>query len=175
MPVNNGLLGTVPAGIADGDVYLRLQAANRLGMTSTMVKTIKYDSAFATAFISEPVAGAIVGGNVCMNGVIARDNCFASAELAYAPQGGNYTTFFFTQDPNAAFPSWNTTALPDGNYTLRLTGTSTCGFTATELLPVVVDNSSSGVCLGDFNDDGLFNSLDTQGYVDALLAGQPCP
>ena len=176
MPVNNGVLGTLPAGLPDGNVYLRLEAANRLGMTSTFVKAIQHDSAFATAIINYPTAGAVIGGNVCMNGVIARDNCFASAELAYAPQGGNFTTFFFTHDPNAAFPSWNTTGLPDGNYTLRLTGTSTCGFTASELLPVVIDNTTpGGGCIGDFNQDGQFNSLDTQGYIDALLAGEICP
>lgn len=174
MPVTNGVLGTLPAGLPEGDVYLRLQVTNRIAMTSTFVKVIRHDAAFASAEIANPTNGQVVGGNVCMDGVRASDNCFVSAELAYAPQGGNFTTFFFTHDPDEAFPPWNTTGLPDGNYTLRVTGTSACGFTASDEVAVAIDNSG-GVCQGDFNNDGQFDSLDTQGFVDALLAGQACP
>jgi hypothetical protein len=139
--VNAGVLGTFPAAMPEGYSYVRLTATNVLGLSSTFVKVIHQDRSFGGAVILDPQDGEIVGGSVCMNRVAATDYCFANAALAYAPQGGGFTNFFSTTSPPSEFPPWNTAGLPDGNYTLRVFGTTTCGNSASDTVPVVVDNT----------------------------------
>lgn len=140
-PVNGGVLGNFPAAMPEGYSYVRLTATNVIGMSSTFVKVIHQDRTFGGAVILEPQDGDIVGGSVCMDRVGASDYCFANASLAYAPQGGSFTTFFSTNTPPQEFPPWNTAGLPDGNYTLRVSGTTTCGNSASDTVPVIVDNT----------------------------------
>lgn len=141
-PVSNGVLGNFPVGMPEGYSYVRLIATNAINMSSTFVRVIHQDRAFNNIAILEPEDGAILGGSVCLDRVVASDYCFASAALAYAPQGGPFTTFFNTTAPVQEFPAWNTTTLPDGNYTLRVSGTTTCGHTASDSVPVVIDNTA---------------------------------
>jgi subtilisin-like proprotein convertase family protein len=139
--VSAGALGVFPANVPEGYVYLRLVATNVIAQASAFAKVVYADRSFGGAIILDPTAGDILGGSVCMNKVSASDYCFANASLSYAPVGGGFTTFYSTTSPVQEFPSWNTSMLPDGNYTLRVTGTTTCGHTASDDVAVVVDNT----------------------------------
>jgi subtilisin-like proprotein convertase family protein len=141
-PVSNGVLGIFPPAMPEGYSYVRLIATNAIGMSSTFVKIMYADDAFSGAVILQPLDGAILGGSVCTNKISASDYCFANATLSYAPQGGGFTTFFSANSPPQEFPPWNTNGLPDGNYTLRVTGTTTCGNTAFDDVSVIIDNTA---------------------------------
>jgi subtilisin-like proprotein convertase family protein len=141
-PVVSGVLGTFPAAMPEGYSYVRLMARNTLGLTSTFIKVIHQDRVFDGAVILEPVDGAILGGGVCLDRVAASDYCFASAALAYRPAGGPFTTFYSTNSPVQEFPPWSTTGLPDGDYTLRVSGTTTCGNAASDEVQVTIDNAA---------------------------------
>ena len=78
----------------------------------------------ATPVIVSPQPGADLRGQVSINGVTDIPN-FASAELDFAYASGLTSTWFLIQtsaDPvaNGQIAVWNTTALTDGNYNLRL-------------------------------------------------------
>jgi subtilisin-like proprotein convertase family protein len=172
-PVNSGVLGTFPAASPEGFLYVRLIATNVIGMSSTFVKVIHADRTFGGAGILEPQDGDIVGGSVCMDRVSASDYCFASAALAYAPQGGSFTTFYSTTSPPSEFPPWNTAGLADGSYTLRVSGTTTCGNTASDTVPVVIDNTAPVATIASpANCAQLSGSVPVTGTVtDAHLSG----
>lgn len=171
--VNGGVLGTFPAAMPEGFSYVRLIATNAIGMSSTFVKVIHQDRSFSGAVILDPLDGEIVGGSVCMNRVSASDYCFANAALAYAPQGGGFTNFFSTTSPPSEFPPWNTAGLADGNYTLRVTGTTTCGHTANDTVPVVLDNTPPVATIASpANCAGVSGVVPITGTVtDAHLSG----
>ncbi|HWL94655.1 MAG TPA: proprotein convertase P-domain-containing protein [Phycisphaerae bacterium] len=171
--VDNGQLGTFPANMPEGHSYVRLIATNALGMSSTFIKVIHQDRTFGGAGILDPVDGDIVGGSVCTDLISASDYCFASAALAYAPSGGSFTTFFSTSSPVQEFPPWNTNGLANGNYTLRVTGTTTCGHTASDDVAVVIDNTAPvALITSPDNCDPMSGVVPILGTVtDAHLSG----
>ncbi|MFN0135851.1 MAG: proprotein convertase P-domain-containing protein [Phycisphaerae bacterium] len=140
--VTNGVLGTFPADMPEGYSYVRLRATNLIGLSSTFVLVVAQDRTFGGAAIIEPQDGDIVGGNVCLNKVVASDYCFESMALAYAPQGGGFTTYFSSTSPPSELPAWSTGALVDGNYTFRVSGTTICGNTADDSVSLIIDNTA---------------------------------
>jgi subtilisin-like proprotein convertase family protein len=171
-PVTNGTLGYFP-NMPEGHQYVRLIATNSLGLSTTFVKVVHIDTVFGGADIRDPMPGDIIGGNVCID-ASASDYCYASSSLAYKPaSGGGWTTFFSTTDPGAEFPLWNTTGLPDGDYTLRVSGTTTCGNTASDLVNVTIDNTPPvGVIASPDNCDVLGDSVTIIGTAtDAHFGG----
>jgi len=55
--------------------------------------------------------------------------------------------------------------------------TNSCGAVPSDDAPltIVTGGACSTCCKGDMNNDGQFNALDIQGFVDGLLNGQGCP
>lgn len=174
LPVTAGVLGSFPQAMPEGYSYVRLIATNAMGMSSTFVRVIHQDRAFGGVVILDPQDDDIVGGNVCMDRVGASDYCFASAALAYAPTGsGQFTTFFSTTNPVDEFPPWNTGGLSDGDYTLRVTGTTTCGESASDDVALTVDNTPPvAVIASPQNCETLSGQVEVFGTVtDAHLGG----
>ncbi|MBZ0298548.1 MAG: transglycosylase domain-containing protein, partial [Anaerolineae bacterium] len=110
--------------------------ANRMGLPQNVqpVPTAACDlnTDLPTARIVSPTAGSTVTGNVSILGV-ATANSFDSYQLEYAPVGGSTFTIITsqvrTQQPNqnGTLGEWNTTVIPNGQYTLRLTMFSRSG------------------------------------------------
>ncbi len=149
-PVNAGLLGSWnTTGLAQGYYVLRLTVQNACGMTETAVALAFVDATFDTFDLRAPLDGALVGGTTCIDGTVW-DRCFDSYTVDYRPAGvGAFTPVDPTNpaypapvinDPLAG-PGWNTTALADGDYELRIEGLDQCGHSAAATLTVTVDNT----------------------------------
>ena len=89
--------------------------------------------------ITSPQAGQVVQGAVTVSGTSAADG-FLSAEVSFAYSGDAAGTWFLVAvssqpvtDGNLA--AWDTTAISDGNYTLRLRVTLFDGTTLDALVP----------------------------------------
>ena len=70
-----------------------------------------------------------------------------------------------------------TDVLPEdeGAYDLRIIGGG-CNESATVTSrPATLRLSAAPVCMGDFNLDEVFDAMDIQGFVDALMNGETCP
>jgi hypothetical protein len=139
--------------VAEGFYYLRLTVYNECGLSSSDQSVVYVDKSFtlAPSDVRSPVPGAVVGGDVCVDGT-AWDWCFDSFTVRYRAAGGSWAPV----DP--AHPSysarvvtdplgvWNTrsgvTAVPDGSYEIEVRGTDSCDNQNAVVRPVVVDNTA---------------------------------
>lgn len=138
-------------GLAQGNYLLRLSVTNACGLTSTAVQFVYVDVAFSNLDLTSP-NNIVVGGNVCPHGT-AWDVCFEDFSVDYAPSGSSsyqpviasmpYYTTAITNDPLLGGQVWNTLApaVPDGEYNLRLSGATTCGFIAEDITSITIDNT----------------------------------
>lgn len=109
------------------------------------------DDVFSSLELTGP--SGVVGGKVCPHGT-AWDTCFEEYAVEYAPSGsGIYQpviaaqplyTSTVTNDPLLPMVQWNTLApaVPDGDYDLRLTGVTTCGEIAQDVVQITIDNTA---------------------------------
>ncbi|NOX60191.1 MAG: hypothetical protein GXP29_15210 [Planctomycetes bacterium] len=150
-PILNGVLGSWnTTGLAEGYYYLRLTATNGCGASNTDVQIVWIDKDFDTVRLDSPSNGSVVGGIVCFDGTVWDNLCFDHFTADYRPSGGG---LFSPVDPsipqyagsalNQGFTLWDTPALglPDGNYDVRVIGTTVCGNTLEIAHTVTVDNS----------------------------------
>lgn len=143
--VTNDTLATWTTAAADGYYTLRLAVENSCGLETVWTTDVYLNKAFNSLSLRSPVNGAIVGGTVCADGT-AWDHCGGIIALDYRPAaGGAWQPFglvsapWVTTDP---LGSWNTRAVSDGDYLVRLTGTDDCGNAATDQVTVTVDNTA---------------------------------
>ncbi|MBX3396596.1 MAG: exo-alpha-sialidase [Phycisphaerae bacterium] len=140
-PIVNGvLLNWVPA--APGYRMLRLTALDACGHTSTDVHLMYADQGPQTV-LNYPAAGAILGGSaVCIDGLVSHGVCALSWLLEYRPGAGAWTTLANGTSAvlNLPLGQWNTTALADGSYSIRLSATSIGGANS-RTVGVTVDNT----------------------------------
>lgn len=96
-----------------------------------------------TATISSPAANARLTGNVEVTGTAVVNN-FQFYKLEFALGTGGWALIGDlrrTQVTNGALGTWDTTRVPDGDYTLRLTVVDNSGNFITAETPVVVGNT----------------------------------
>jgi len=163
--VTNDLLGKWnTAGSLDGVYEIRAAGADDCGNTGSAVRSVTVDNTPPTAVISRPVACDCVNGQVEVGGT-ADDAHFGTWKLQYT--GGDQRDWVTIASGNARVVDgllglWDTRALPECEYTLRLlvtdTSTADCADVhQTEyLLPVEV-----GPCYDfDTDDDGDVDLID---------------
>jgi len=142
--VTNSTLATWTTAAGDGYYTLRLTVENACGVETVWTTDVYLNKAFNSLSLRSPVNGAILGGTVCADGT-AWDHCGGTIALDYRPAaGGAWQEFdsisapWITTDP---LGSWNTRAVADGDYWVRLIGTDDCGNAATNQATVTVDNT----------------------------------
>lgn len=146
--VNGGLLANwTPA--APGYRMLRLTVTDTCGHAATDVHLLYADQG-PTAIINHPADDAVIGGTaVCIDALVSHGVCSISWMLEYRPVGGGvWLPLESGVAPVYNLPvySWNTTALVDGAYELRLTASSIGGAVAHQI-SVTVDNTAPTVVL----------------------------
>ncbi|HEY3246418.1 MAG TPA: hypothetical protein VGM03_23985 [Phycisphaerae bacterium] len=152
--------------VTEGGEYLIKVAA----YGSNAGGTLNFNFMFAganppTASISSPVPfGCVCGGNFNVTGTAAAGLGPLSWTLDYQPIGGSGWTIISTGTNlvlGLTLGTWNTAALPQGNYMLRLTVLNACALVSTAVVPVFVDQA--------------FDSLDLRAPLnDSIIAGTAC-
>lgn len=147
-------LGTWTTSAAEGYYVWRLTVTNAEGMVTTAERVMYLDKQFDSLVVRSPVSAGIYGGTVCFDGTVW-DHCPPADgvyTVDYAPGvGGVYNPVdpaFPNYDVavvNDPFASWSTaagaTAVADGDWRVRVTGTSLCGFSAADTRTITIDNT----------------------------------
>lgn len=181
-PVSNNVLAIWNTPAQDGYYYLRLTVVNVHGLSNTDVVMVYVDKAPPVITLSGPADGQILGGTVCIGGSIGDHGppCPVTYTVDYAPQGSNN---FQPVDPNqpvytgnvvnVTLATWNSTAVPDGSYRIRVSAVDDCGRQTTEFRAIVVDNTAPiAVITEPLNCTMVNGEVTVRGTVtDANLAG----
>ncbi len=129
---------------ADGNRALRAVATDGSGNTGSDVVNVTIDRTNPTGALTAPANGALVTGTLAVESDSAdAGSGVDSAEFQRRPAGGGAWTTIDT-DANAPYSvSWNTSALADGDYDLRVITTDDAGNSFTSATrTVTVDNSA---------------------------------
>jgi len=152
----DGTLGVWNANVPEGYYFVRLTAINTAELSTVVTGVVYIDRAMSPVQIRSPreanPAPQILGGAVCFDGTVW-DTGGSSYTIQYRalPAGA-----FAHVDPGTpTYPgqiitdglgSWNTrtgpTAVPDGLYQVRITGTDGCSNTDAETRDILVDNTA---------------------------------
>jgi len=177
------------ASLTNGETYTIVTTArDSLNQTTTMTRTFAYVTGAPTGSITAPTNGSSVAGivDVTSNSAATSPATVESAEFDYKAAADSTWTSI---DVDTAGPpwsaAWDTTALPNGSYNLRVTTTDTASNTFTSLtVTVTVDNAAPTGSL-TAPADGAFvrgnavtvssNSADTggSGVADARFQRSP--
>jgi len=143
--ITNGTLATWVTTATDGYYTLRLTVENSCGVEKVWTTDVFLDKALNSLSLRSPVNGSLVGGSLCADGT-AWDHCGGSFALDYRPaEGGVWQPFTTVNLPwiiTDPLGSWNTRAVADGDYLVRLMATDDCGNAATNQATVTVDNTA---------------------------------
>lgn len=179
--VTGGLLGVwTTTGLSEGFYVLRLKATNVCGRSSTAERVVRIDKQFDDLDLRRPGNGEVVGGQVCPDGT-AWDQCFGHYTVMYRPAGAGtfrpvdalHQTYSATVigEPLA---EWNTAlGVPDGDYALRVQGSTVCGAVDSRIHEVIVDNTAPVAVITSPTDcSSVHGSVQVRGTAnDAHLAG----
>jgi hypothetical protein len=146
IPQEDGILyNWNTSALSEGFYYLRLTVENTAGLASSDTAMLWVSGDFDPVSYSLP---AIVSGTACPDGTVFDSYCNGEYKVEYAPSGG---TTYLPVDPahptysgymvNQTLATWNTTAVADGVYTVRVTGTNTCNDSNALSRSVTVDNT----------------------------------
>lgn len=164
---------------ADGSysVYARVYDGKNNLSANSATQTIVVDRTAPTATITAPASsGRINGTNYAITGTATDALSFNYYKVDYSPAGANTWTQIGTNQSvavnNGTLINWNTTAVPDGNYDLRLTvldkATNTTTSTVTS---VAVDNTAPALSLEYYSNAGLTLALPSSGGKPLVKAG----
>lgn len=135
-------------GLSEGSYLLLLSVENQCGYSNSDVALVHIDRSFDTLEMRQPTTALTYGGDVCFDGT-ANDECFDFYEIEWATLGSGVFTPIVPATPtyetaviNDPLGTWNTVARPDGNYTVRLTGTTTCGNSRSVTRDITLDNTA---------------------------------
>lgn len=178
--INSTLATWQTAARPDGDYEVRVAGETDCGDEAAVTFVVTVDNTQPTALIASPPNCENVDGVVQIIGT-ADDANLSSWSLQYTGGASNGWTVInngISPVINNVLGSWDVSGLPACAYALRLVVTDE----AARLCDGNLHNSSTyttvvmvGSCRGDFNDDAQFDSLDIQGFVNALLSGESCP
>lgn len=149
---------------ADGTYELRVAATDDCGVQTSNTILVTVDNTPPAAIIMQPSGAFDLCGFVNVSGTASDANLdHWSLEYASAAASTWTTIASGTSNTNGTLLSWNTTGLPRGAYTLRLTVVDR----ATDLTPGGLNGRTSTflrtVHIGrgaDINNDGTVNSAD---------------
>jgi hypothetical protein len=141
--------------VPHGEYELRLTSTNLCGCESVDEIRVWVDKLFGNVTIAEPSLNEFVGGeSVCISGTVADDpdRCFGNYTVQYRPASGGVYVNVMPGPANANAPvygnalaSWDTAPpgafVADGSYTIRVTGTDSCGNSASATRNVTIDNT----------------------------------
>ncbi|MGZ7018438.1 MAG: Ig-like domain-containing protein [Acidimicrobiia bacterium] len=126
-------------------VSFTCSATDNAGNTSNGTVTIKRDATNPTGSITAPTAGTSVRGNAVAVTSNSADAASGVANATYqrSPAGLNSWTTIGAPDTTSPYSvTWDTTAVTDGNYDLRVITTDNAGLTFTSPTATVeVDNT----------------------------------
>lgn len=142
--------------LAHNRYYVKLIVTNECGMTATDTTIAFVDKTYNTVEIRYPdnydgVHGVIRGNSVCIDGTVWDYLCYDSEDgyvVEYKPLGsgswqpvlpGPIDTDYVLNDPYAR---WDTTALADGDYQLRVRAIDKCGNEASDTVTPRIDNTA---------------------------------
>jgi hypothetical protein len=135
-------------GLAEGTYKLLLTVETDCGYSTSAVAVVHVDRSFDTLEIRQPSNAFTYGGTVCFDGT-ADDECFDSYELEWSLAGSG--VFAAIDPPNSPYETpvindplgaWDTAGRADGDYTVRLTGTTTCGNSRSVTRSIRLDNTA---------------------------------
>ncbi len=118
-------------------------AKDSLNQTSSVTRTFAYVTGQPTAALTAPANSAFVGGVVTVSGNAGATSpaSVASADFQYKPSAGSTWTSIALDTTSPYSTPWDTSALTDGAYDLRMITSDTAGNTTTSSTrSVTVDN-----------------------------------
>jgi hypothetical protein len=140
-------------GLPQDFYFVRIVGENTCGLSSSDDTFVYLPASFGDLEIREPTEGSIMGGTICVDGTAWAQSCFDRYTVDYKPVGAG--AFSAVDPPNSPYTTsvlndplatWDTstgpTAVPDGNYEVRLQGTDDCGNTETLTHSITVDNTA---------------------------------
>ena len=144
------------AALTEGYYFVRVTGHNECNLSASDTTSVYISHSFNDAILRSPTNGSILGGIVCFDGTgyeLATNTCFLNYSLMYKPLIGGV---FAPVDPanpvyttpviNDPLGSWNTasgpTAVADGDYQVRLRGTTICGDTKDVIRTITVNNTA---------------------------------
>jgi hypothetical protein len=138
--------------LLDGNYDVRVVATDGGGFNGTSsLRTTRVDNTAPTVSVSDPAAGAIVGGPNVHLAALATDlgSGVTSVRFEQRPAGSGAFTAIATDTTDPYEASWNTTGL-GGSYELRAVATDAAGNPATAAtVPVTVNASAASVTFDD--------------------------
>jgi hypothetical protein len=133
--------------VPDGQYDLQAIETDNVGhVSTTALITVRVDNTNPTGSISAPASNANVRGNSVTVSSSSADggSGVANAQFQYVTHNGSSWNNIGGPDSSSPYnASWNTTALSDGQYDLRVTTTDNAGNTFTSAIVTVrVDNTN---------------------------------
>ncbi|MFI4917813.1 MAG: hypothetical protein ACIAS6_15070 [Phycisphaerales bacterium JB060] len=135
---------SVPA----GEYIIELEARNEVGLVSTAAIEVRVNGGASPASIRTPEDGQIIGGNTCLDGTIGED-CFSNYRVDYRPATGgaflpvdDTKPVYSSRVINDPFAFWNTRAVLDGDYQVRVRVNDICSDNADVIRTYEVDNTA---------------------------------
>lgn len=136
--------------LSEGYYILRLTTTNAYGLTSNAVRVVWVDRTFQSFDVRYPAYGALVSGDVCVEGTIW-DSCFWKYTVGYLPPtGGDFMPVdpsmpeYFSTVLNEPLAHWDTVGLglENGGYWLLISAWTICSVVPshTEYRFVSLDN-----------------------------------
>ncbi|KKG09995.1 Ig-like domain-containing protein [Methanosarcina sp. 2.H.A.1B.4] len=126
----------------EGSNNITVAATDVAGNVGTNITLIVSDTILPTATISVPLNNACVRGAVELLGNATDEANFNNYSMEWSDAaGGNWTEIYSsTTAAEGALATWDTIALTDGEYTIRLTVTDKASNTNTSTVDVKIDN-----------------------------------
>jgi len=128
--------------------YLRVVGENECGLSGSDTTLVYKATRFDNLQLNTPTDGGVYGGQVCFDGTAWTESCFSTYTVDYLPTDGQIwepvdADYEIYKEPvlNGRLASWNTVALFDGSYKLRVVGETECGHTDEADIAVTVDNT----------------------------------
>jgi hypothetical protein len=138
----------VTTGVSDGLYDLQVITTDKSGntFTSALVSNVRVDNTAPTGAVTAPVAAANVRGSVAVTSNSAdAGSGVASAQFQSTPHGAATWSNIGAADTVTPYSTtWDTTALTDGLYDLRVITTDNVGtsFTSATIANVRIDNTA---------------------------------
>jgi hypothetical protein len=149
----SGVLYTWDTSLLTQDFYyVRVVGENECALTASDSTFVYKPTTFGNLNLRTPVDGNVYAGIVCVDGTAWTQSCFDYYTVDYRTTGvGIYAPVDPTSSPYTSsvlydpLASWDTvdgpSAVPDGDYDVRLQGVTDCGNVATEIHIITVDNT----------------------------------
>ncbi|MCI0497141.1 MAG: Ig-like domain-containing protein [Thermoplasmata archaeon] len=131
----------------DGDVAIEVRAEDSAGLVGTDSMTVTVDNQEVDVDITDPPAGAIVGGEVDVEVTVETDGDVE--DITFSIDGEE------VQSGTSDVLSWDTTSVADGDHTVNVTARDSNDAVGHDEIGVIVDNTPPEVRVISPEDMGL--------------------